>query len=313
MIGYSGVIPLFRADMPDQDVEFADLVGGEGNNRFALEGWTGDGIFAARGGFDTLSLKGTSGVVDVITITDTELTFGSMHFFISGFENLETDGITGEDTINVSGALMKSYTNKGSDADIRINLTGANFESLFNYGNQTNIRIDISGADFGNFTSLVNAGSGVKIDITGAIFESLVNTGADTTISIDLTGADFTAFQNLSNAGDNVRIDVTGADFGAISNSGKNVVIDLSGRPGLSFNVEFCRATIGSFDVDLVREFFQGLVNHAGITVHIDNLRGENAHHQAETIFKAFGRALRMAISLDPRAAGSIPSTKGTL
>ncbi len=91
------------------------------------------------------------------------------------------------------------------------------------------------------------------------------------------------------------------------------VVVDLSGRPGLSFNVEFCRATIGSFDVDLVREFFQGLVNHAGITVHIDNLRGENAHHQAETIFKAFGRALRMAISLDPRAAGSIPSTKGTL
>ena len=91
------------------------------------------------------------------------------------------------------------------------------------------------------------------------------------------------------------------------------VVIDLSGRPGLTFNVEFCRATIGNFDVDLVREFFQGLVNHAGITVHIDNLRGENAHHQAETIFKAFGRALRMAISPDPRAAGSIPSTKGTL
>lgn len=91
------------------------------------------------------------------------------------------------------------------------------------------------------------------------------------------------------------------------------VVIDLSGRPGLVFAVDFRRATIGEFDVDLIREFFQGLVNHAGISLHIDNLRGENAHHQAETIFKAFGRALRMAIELDPRAAGSIPSTKGSL
>lgn len=91
------------------------------------------------------------------------------------------------------------------------------------------------------------------------------------------------------------------------------VVIDLSGRPGLSFNVEFTRATIGGFDVDLIAEFFQGLVNHAGMTLHIDNLRGKNAHHQAETIFKAFGRALRMAVELDPRAAGTIPSTKGTL
>ncbi len=91
------------------------------------------------------------------------------------------------------------------------------------------------------------------------------------------------------------------------------VVVDLSGRPGLSFNVDFKRAMIGVFDVDLVGEFFQGLVNHALMTLHIDNLRGENAHHQAETVFKAFGRALRMAIETDPRAAGSIPSTKGTL
>ncbi|MBI1324419.1 hypothetical protein GC170_14715 [bacterium] len=229
LLAFAGVVRIVRVDMPDQDVEFADLVGGDGNNRFSLDGWAGDGTMAARGGFDTLALKGTSGVVDVITITDTELTFGPVHFLISGFENLETDGITGEDTINVSGALMRSYTNKGSDADIRINLTGANFESLFNYGNQTNIKIDISGADFGSFTSLVNTGSGVKIDITGAIFESLVNMGADTSISIDLTGADFTAFQSLSNEGDNVRIDVTGADFGVISNSGKDVIIDLSG------------------------------------------------------------------------------------
>lgn len=90
-------------------------------------------------------------------------------------------------------------------------------------------------------------------------------------------------------------------------------VVDLSGRPGLSFNVDFVRATIGAFDVDLVSEFFRGLVNHALMTVHIDNLRGENAHHQAETVFKAFGRALRMAVEADPRAAGSIPSTKGML
>ncbi|MDR2112834.1 MAG: imidazoleglycerol-phosphate dehydratase, partial [Candidatus Accumulibacter sp.] len=91
------------------------------------------------------------------------------------------------------------------------------------------------------------------------------------------------------------------------------VVIDLSGRPGLSFNVDFRRSTIGVFEVDLVREFFQGLVNHAAMTLHADNLRGENAHHQAETLFKAFGRALRMAVEADPRAAGSVPSTKGAL
>ena len=91
------------------------------------------------------------------------------------------------------------------------------------------------------------------------------------------------------------------------------VVIDLSGRPGLVFGVEVSRATIGTFDVDLIREFFQGLVNHALMTLHIDNLRGENAHHQAETIFKAFGRALRVALEADDRAAGAIPSTKGVL
>ena len=91
------------------------------------------------------------------------------------------------------------------------------------------------------------------------------------------------------------------------------VVVDLSGRPGLVFNVNFTRATIGEFDVDLIREFFQGLVNHAAISLHLANLRGDNAHHQAETLFKAFGRALRMAVEADPRAAGSIPSTKGSL
>ena len=91
------------------------------------------------------------------------------------------------------------------------------------------------------------------------------------------------------------------------------VVIDFSGRPGLEFHVPFVRAMTGTFDLDLTREFFQGFVNHALVTVHIDNLRGDNAHHQCETVFKAFGRALRMATELDPRAAGTIPSTKGSL
>jgi imidazoleglycerol-phosphate dehydratase len=91
------------------------------------------------------------------------------------------------------------------------------------------------------------------------------------------------------------------------------VVIDLSGRPGLEFNVPFTRGMIGEFDVDLVHEFFQGLVNHAGMTLHIDALKGNNAHHQAETVFKAFARALRVACEVDPRASSSIPSTKGAL
>mgnify|MGYP003334735765 CR=1 FL=1 len=90
------------------------------------------------------------------------------------------------------------------------------------------------------------------------------------------------------------------------------VVVDLSGRPGLSLKIDFVRARIGEFDVDLVREFFQGFVNHALVTLHIDNLKGDNAHHQAETAFKAFGRALRMAVELDPRTQG-VPSTKGSL
>jgi len=91
------------------------------------------------------------------------------------------------------------------------------------------------------------------------------------------------------------------------------VVIDLSGRPGLELNVKFTRAMIGKFDVDLIGEFFQGFVNHCLATIHIDNIRGVNAHHQAETIFKAFGRALRMAASPDSRQSGVIPSTKGSL
>ena len=91
------------------------------------------------------------------------------------------------------------------------------------------------------------------------------------------------------------------------------VVVDLSGRPGMVFDVKFTRAVVGNFDVDLVHEFFQGFVNHALVTLHVDNLRGDNAHHQAETVFKAFARALRMACERDARAVGEVPSTKGSL
>jgi len=91
------------------------------------------------------------------------------------------------------------------------------------------------------------------------------------------------------------------------------VVVDFSGRPGLEFHVPFTRGQVGGFDVDLFYEFFQGFVNHAGITLHVDNLRGDNTHHQAETVFKAFGRAVRMALTADPAMAGVTPSTKGVL
>lgn len=91
------------------------------------------------------------------------------------------------------------------------------------------------------------------------------------------------------------------------------VVLDISGRPGLEFHVDYTRARVGSFDVDLFYEFFQGFVNHAGVTLHVDNLRGKNAHHQIETVFKAFARALRAAVELDPRMTGVMPSTKGSL
>ena len=105
---------------------------------------------------------------------------------------------------------------------------------------------------------------------------------------------------------------VVTADPGVIRTASR-VVVDLSGRPGLEFHVPFTRAMIGAFDVDLAHEFFQGFVNHALVTVHVDNLRGRNAHHQAETVFKAFARALRMAATPDARAGAAIPSTKGAL
>ena len=113
--------------------------------------------------------------------------------------------------------------------------------------------------------------------------------------------------------GDKVGIRRYGHAYVPLDEALSRVVIDLSGRPGLEYHVDYTRARVGEFDVDLFIEFFQGFVNHALATVHIDNLRGVNSHHQAETIFKAFGRALRMACEVDPRAAGILPSTKGTL
>jgi imidazoleglycerol-phosphate dehydratase len=113
--------------------------------------------------------------------------------------------------------------------------------------------------------------------------------------------------------GDKKGINRYGHAYVPLDESLSRVVIDFSGRPGLFYNVTFPRAVIGQFDVDLFHEFFQGFVNHAGATLHIDNLKGGNAHHIAETVFKAFGRAVRMAISADPRLANVIPSTKGSL
>jgi imidazoleglycerol-phosphate dehydratase len=113
--------------------------------------------------------------------------------------------------------------------------------------------------------------------------------------------------------GDKAGITRYGHSYVPLDETLSRVVIDFSGRPGLEFHVPFTRARVGTFDVDLAIEFFRGFVNHAGVSLHIDNIRGVNAHHQIETVFKAFGRALRMAVELDPRAAGVVPSTKGSL
>jgi len=113
--------------------------------------------------------------------------------------------------------------------------------------------------------------------------------------------------------GDKKGIARYGHAFVPLDEALSRVVIDFSGRPGLEYNVKFTRASIGEFDVDLFHEFFQGFINHANVTLHIDNLKGTNSHHIAETIFKAFGRAVRMALTADPRMQGVMPSTKGSL
>ena len=119
--------------------------------------------------------------------------------------------------------------------------------------------------------------------------------------------------QALNRALDKTGIRRYGHAYVPLDEALSRVVLDFSGRPGLDYHVQFVKGTVGNFDVDLFHEFFQGFVNHAMVTLHIDNLRGKNAHHQIETIFKAFGRALRTAIEIDARAADHVPSTKGVL
>jgi imidazoleglycerol-phosphate dehydratase len=119
--------------------------------------------------------------------------------------------------------------------------------------------------------------------------------------------------QALNQALDKTGIRRYGHAYVPLDEALSRVVLDFSGRPGLDYHVQFVKGTVGNFDVDLFHEFFQGFANHAMVTLHIDNIRGKNAHHQIETIFKAFGRALRMAMEIDPRTAGHIPSTKGVL
>ena len=114
-------------------------------------------------------------------------------------------------------------------------------------------------------------------------------------------------------AGDKSGLTRYGHAYVPLDEALSRVVVDLSGRPGLFYCVDYTRSRVGDFDVDLLREFFQGLVNHGMLTVHLDNLKGENAHHQAETLFKGFGRALRMAVSVDARMGNTVPSTKGSL
>jgi imidazoleglycerol-phosphate dehydratase len=145
----------------------------------------------------------------------------------------------------------------------------------------------------------------LKIDAKGDLHIDAHHTVEDLGISL---GQAFAAA-----VGDKKGIRRYGHAYVPLDEALSRVVLDLSGRPGLVFAVSFARGTVGDFDVDLFHEFFQGFVNHAGVTLHVDNLRGSNAHHQAETVFKAFGRALRMAIAPDVRLGDVIPSTKGSL
>lgn len=147
------------------------------------------------------------------------------------------------------------------------------------------------------------------------VFDLEVNAKGDVHIDAHHTVEDvgITLGQAFAKAvGDKVGVRRYGHAYVPLDEALSRVVVDLSGRPGLDMKIDFVRARVGEFDVDLVREFFQGFVNHALVTLHIDNLKGDNAHHQAETAFKAFGRALRMAVELDPRMQG-VPSTKGSL
>ena len=145
----------------------------------------------------------------------------------------------------------------------------------------------------------------IEIDATGDLHIDAHHTVEDIGITLGK------AFKQA--LADKVGIRRYGHAYVPLDEALSRVVVDFSGRPGLNYRVRFPRARIGEFDVDLLREFYQGFVNHALVTLHVDSLRGDNAHHVAETVFKAFGRALRMAVEYDPRMANQLPSTKGAL
>lgn len=182
---------------------------------------------------------------------------------------------------------------------------------------QISVELNLDGAGTGEFNTGVPFLEHMLDQIARhGLVDLVVHAKGDTQIDDHHTVEDvgITLGQALLQAlGDKKGIRRYGHAYVPLDEALSRVVIDFSGRPGLSYNVNYPRARIGAFDVDLLQEFFQGFVNHAQATVHIDSLRGTNAHHVAETIFKAFGRALRMAAEADPRMAGITPSTKGSL
>lgn len=182
---------------------------------------------------------------------------------------------------------------------------------------QIKVEINLDGTGKSNFSTGVPFLDHMMDQIAcHGLFDLTVEAKGDLHIDAHHTVEDIgiTIGQALKEAvGDKKGIQRYGHSYVPLDEALSRVVLDLSGRPGLTMNVDFTRAMIGSFDVDLFSEFFHGLVNHSMMTLHIDNLRGKNAHHQAETIFKAFGRALRMACSHDERKKDQMPSTKGTL
>ena len=182
---------------------------------------------------------------------------------------------------------------------------------------QITVRIDLNGSGQAVFqTGLPFLDHMLDQVARHGLVDLAINANGDLHIDAHHTAEDIgiTLGQAFSKAvGDKKGIRRYGHAYVPLDEALSRVVIDLSGRPGLEYNIDFTRARIGDFDVDLFREFFQGFVNHAGVTLHIDNLRGINAHHQAETVFKAFGRALRMALEVDPRMGDAMPSTKGSL
>ena len=182
---------------------------------------------------------------------------------------------------------------------------------------QITVRLDLDGSGQGRFATGVPFLDHMLDQIArhGLIDLDVAATG-DLHIDAHHTVEDIgiTVGQALARAwGDKKGLTRYGHSYVPLDEALSRVVIDLSGRPGLEFHVPFTRASVGGFDVDLFYEFFQGFVNHANVTLHIDNLRGRNTHHQVESVFKAFARALRMAVEIDPRMAGQTPSTKGSL